>query len=352
MAMFGSVVKNFTIEDFPQPEILDPSSVPSLRWGIVGAGDIADIFIDTLQKHTKQQVVAIASKTPGKAQALGSKYGIDRTYETYEEIAAQDDIDVIYIATLPNTHLADALIAINAGKHVLVEKPTAIRKKDAQTLYQAARDAGVFAMEAMWSRYLPQASMIRKMIADKTLGKIELIQADFGQDNRVVKRLWLPGASIIQDMGIYPIAFATQILGLPTKISAAGKLHSPHSEAMASAVLEFESGARAVITTSGHSHVPTRASVSGTEGVLLIDSPFFTPSGLGLREAVFNGSGPNWRDETAVKGHEGLCYQANYLASYVSQGLLESPLHTHAETVAIIGIGEEIRRLIGVQFDS
>jgi predicted dehydrogenase len=352
MAMFGSVVKNFTVDDFPQPEILDPTSVPSLRWGIVGAGDIADIFINTLQKHTKQQVVGIASKTPGKAEALGDKYGISRRYNTYEEIAAQDDIDVIYIATLPNTHLADSLIAINAGKHVLVEKPSAISKGEAELLYQAARKAGVFAMEAMWSRYLPQASMIRKMIHEKTLGTVELIQADFGQDNRVVKRLWRPGASIVQDMGIYPIAFVTQILGIPSKITAAGKLHSPQSEAMASAVLEFESGARAVITTSGHSHVPTRASVSGTEGVLLVDSPFFTPSGLGLREAVFNGGGPNWRDETAVKGHEGLCYQANYLASYVSQGLLESPLHTHAETVAIIGIGEEIRRLIGVQLDS
>jgi predicted dehydrogenase len=351
MAMFGSLVKNFSIDDFPEPEILDPSSVPSLRWGIVGAGDIADIFINTLQRHTKQQVVAIASKTPGKADALGAKYGITRTYNTYEEISAQDDIDVIYIATLPNTHLADSLIAINAGKHVLVEKPTAIRKKDAYALYQAARNAGVFAMEAMWSRYLPQASMMRKMIEDKTLGTIELIQADFGQDNRVVKRLWLPGASIVQDMGIYPIAFTEQFLGLPSKITATGKLHSPHSEAMASAVFEYESGARAVITTSGHSHVPTRASVSGTEGVLLVDSPFFTPSGLGLREAVFNGSGPNWRDESDVKGHEGLCYQANYFASYVSQGLVESPLHTHEQTVAIIGIGEEIRRQIGVELD-
>jgi len=349
--MFGSLVKNFSADDFPQPEILHPASVPSLRWGIVGAGVIADIFVNTLQKHTKQQVVAVASKTPGKADALGNKYGISRTYDSYEELAAQDDIDVIYIATLPNTHLADSLIAINAGKHVLVEKPSAISKKDAAAIYQASRKAGVFAMEAMWSRYLPQASMIRKMVADKTLGTIELIQADFGQDNRVVKRLWLPGASIVQDMGIYPIAFTEQILGLPSKITATGKLHSPHSEAMASAVFEYESGARAVVTTSGHSHVPTRASVSGTEGVLLVDSPFFTPSGLGLREAVFNGGGPNWRDETPVKGHEGLCYQANYLASYVSQGLLESPLHTHEQTVAIIGIGEEIRRQIGVQLD-
>jgi predicted dehydrogenase len=349
MAMFADVVKNFSTADIPEPDLLDSSSVPSLRWGIVGAGDIADIFVHTLQKHTKQQVVGIASKTPGKAEALASKYGVAQTYNSYEAICAQKSVDVIYIATLPSTHLADSLIAINAGKHLLVEKPSAISKAEAEVLYSAAKSAGVFAMEAMWSRYLPQASILRKMLEEGTLGTIELIQADFGQDNRAIPRLWLPGASIVQDMGIYPIAFTEQILGTPIKITAAGKLHSPHSEAMASAIFEYSSGARAVITTSGYSHLPTRASVSGTEGVLLVDSPFFTPSGLGLREAVFNGTGPNWRDTTGVVGHEGLCYQANYLASYVSQGLIESPLHTHQQTVAIIGIGEEIRRQIGVQ---
>jgi predicted dehydrogenase len=349
MAMFSDLVKSFSSSDFPEADHLDPASVPTLRWGIVGAGDIADVFINTLKKHTKQQVVGIASKTPGKAEALAGKHGVEKTYSSYEDLCAQPEVDVIYIATLPSTHLADSLIAIGAGKHLLIEKPTTINAADAKTLYDAAKNAGVFAMEAMWSRYLPQASMIRKMLDRGTLGRIELIQADFGQDARDVARLWLPGASIVQDMGIYPIAFTEQILGLPKKITATGQLHSPHSEAMASAVFEYESGARAVITTTGYSHVPTRASVSGTEGVLLVDSPFFTPSGLGLREAVFNGQGPSWKDTTGVVGHEGLCYQANYLASYVSQGLLESPLHTHDQTVAIIGIGEEIRRQIGVQ---
>jgi predicted dehydrogenase len=348
MAMFSDVVKNFSESDFPKARLLDPASVPSLRWGIVGAGDIADVFINTLKKHTKQQVVGIASKTPGKAAALAAKHGVDKTYDSYEELCGQKDIDVIYIATLPNTHLADSLIAINAGKHLLIEKPSTISKSESKTLYEAAKKANVFAMEAMWSRYLPQADMLRQMLERGLLGKIELIQADFGQDARDVARLWLPGASIVQDMGIYPIAFTESILGLPKKISATGQLHSPHSEAMASAVFEYESGARAVITTTGYSHVPTRASVSGTEGVLLVDSPFFTPSGLGLREAVFNGKGPNWKDETGVVGHEVLAYQANYLAKYVSEGLLESPLHTHQQTVEIIGIGEEIRRQIGV----
>jgi predicted dehydrogenase len=349
MAMFSGVVKHFSESDIPTPDLLDPDSVPSLRWGIVGAGDIADVFIDTLKKHTKQRVVAIASKTPGKATALAHKYGVEKTLDSYEALAAQKDIDVVYIATLPHTHLADALIAINSGKHVLIEKPSTIRAVDAKVLYEAAAKAGVFAMEAMWSRYLPQASVIRKIVAEGLLGKINLIQVDFGQDNRAIARLWLPEASIMQDMGIYPIAFAEQILGLPKKVTATGQLHSPHSEAMASAVLEYESGARAVVTTTGYSHVPTRASVSGDEGVLEVDAPFFTPSGLTLKEAVFNGQGPHWKDSTGVVGHEGLCYQANYLASYISQGLLESPLHTHAQTVAIIGVCEEIRRQIGVE---
>jgi predicted dehydrogenase len=351
MAMFSNVVKEFSEADFPAPEILESDSVPSLRWGILGAGDIADVFINTLQKHTRQRVVAIASKTPGKAEKLAHKFGVEKIYNSYEELCAQEDIDVVYIATLPHTHLADALIAINNGKHLLIEKPSTIREADAKTLYAAAQKAGVFAMEAMWSRYLPQASIIRKIVSDELLGSIDLIQVDFGQDNRAIERLWLPEASITQDMGIYPIAFTEQILGLPLKITATGQLHSPHSEAMFSAVFEYESGARAVVTTTGYSHVPTRASVSGSEGVLEVDAPFFTPTGLALREAVFNGQGPHWKDMTGVVGHEGLCYQANYLASYVAQGLLESPLHTHKQTVAIIGIGEEIRRQIGVQLD-
>ena len=349
MAMFSNVVKHFSESDIPTPDLLDPASVPSLRWGILGAGDIADVLIDTLKKHTKQQVIAIASKTPGKASALASKYGVEQTFDSYEALCDQRDIDVVYIATLPHTHLADALIAINNGKHVLIEKPSTIRAAEAKILYEAAAKAGVFAMEAMWSRYLPQASIIRKIISEGLLGDISLIQVDFGQDNRAIARLWLPEASIMQDMGIYPIAFTEQILGLPKKITATGQLHNSRSEAMASAVFEYESGARAVVTTSGYSHVPTRASVSGSEGVLEVDAPFFTPSGLTLKEAVFNGKGPHWSDSTGVVGHEGLCYQANYLASYVSQGLLESPLHTHAQTVAIIGIGEEIRRQIGVK---
>ena len=349
MAMFGGAHKDFTLSDFPAPEIIDPASVPSLRWGILGAGDIAEVFADTVQKNTTQRIVAVASKTPGKGESFAERFDIPRHYSSYEELVADDEVDAVYVATLPHTHTADALLAIAAKKHVLIEKPSALVVADAEKIYAAARDAGVFAMEAMWSRYLPQASILRQLVSSGAIGDIEVLQADFGQDNRTIERLWIPGqSSIMHDMGIYPLSFAHMLLGDPVTVTATGTLHEGISESFASAVLEYDSGARAVITVSGKAHLPTVASVSATEGVVLVDGPFFIPTALELRPALYNAHGPRWEHSAEIQGHAGLCYQVNHFAHYVSQGLLESPLHTHDDTLSVLRTGEEIRRQLGV----
>ncbi len=350
MAMFSEAPRDFTAADIPKPEIIDPNSVPSFHWGFIGAGDIAEVMAETLSKHTNQRVVAVGSKTPGKAKAFAKRFGLARHYDNYVDLANDPEVDIVYVATLPHTHLEDARHAIRAGKHLLIEKPSTLTAKDTETLYAEAKAAGVFAMEAMWSRYLPQASVIRQMIAAGTLGKISLLQADFGQDNRDISRLWLKDSSIVMDMGIYPISFVQMVLGSPSRIIASGKMHNENVEAMAAAILEYESGARAVLTMSGHSHVPTTASISGDDGVLVLDGPFFIPTSLELRPALFNSHGPRWRDESGVVGHEGLSHQANYMAKFISQGLLESPIHPHDEVVEAIRIGEEIRRQVGVTY--
>jgi len=349
MAMFGGAPKEFLESDFPEPEVIDPRSVPSLRWGILGAGDIAEVFADTVSKNTTQQIVAVASKTTGKGASFAARFGIPRTYTRYEDLVADEDVDAVYVATLPHTHKADALLAIAAGKHVLIEKPTALLADDAEEIYSAARTAGVFAMEAMWSRYLPQASILRQLVSSGTIGDIGVLQADFGQDNRTIDRLWIPGqSSIMHDMGIYPLSFAQMLLGDPVSISATGSLHEGTSEEFASAVLEYDSGARAVITVSGKAHLPTLASISGTLGVVLVDGPFFVPTGLELRPALYNAHGPRWDHTGPIQGHAGLCYQVDHFAHYVSQGLSQSPLHTHHDTVSVMRTGEEIRRQLGV----
>lgn len=350
MAMFAEAPKLFTPQDIPAPEIVNPDSVQSLRWGILGAGDIAEVFAETVAQNTKQQIVAVASKTPGKGDNFAKRFGISKVFSSYHELVESDEIDAVYVATLPHTHRADALLAIEAGKHVLIEKPTALLARDAEAIYEAAARAGVFAMEAMWSRYLPQASIVRQLVSSGAIGDIEILQADFGQDNRTIERLWIPGqSSIMQDMGIYPISFAQMLLGDPVKITATGSLHNGTSEAFASAVLEFESGARAVINVSGKAHLPTTASVSGTLGVIVVDGPFFVPSGFELRPALFSAHGPRWEHTGAIQGHAGLSYQVNAFAKYVGEGLSESPLQTHLDTISVIRIGEEIRRQLGVK---
>ncbi len=349
MAMFAQAPKDFTESDFPTPEVIDPQSVPSLRWGILGAGDIAEVFADTVGKNTTQQIVAVASKTPGKGEAFAERFGIPRSYTSYEALVGAAEVEAVYVATLPHTHKPDALLAIAAGKHVLIEKPSALLAVDAEEIYTAAKNAGVFAMEAMWSRYLPQASILRQLVHSGAIGEIEVLQADFGQDNRTIERLWIPGqSSIMHDMGIYPLSFAQMLLGDPVSISATGTLHEGTSESFASAVLEYDSGARAVITVSGKAHLPTVASISGTLGVALVDGPFFVPTALELRPALFNARGPRWTHEGPIQGHAGLCYQVDHFAQYVDQGLSESPLHTHHDTLSVIRTGEEIRRQVGV----
>jgi predicted dehydrogenase len=350
MAMFSEAPRDFTAADIPAPEIIDPQSVPSYRWGFIGAGDIAEVMAAALAKHTNQRVVAVGSQTPGKGKGFAERFGIERHYDNYADLANDPEVYIVYVATLPHTHLADARHAIRAGKHVLIEKPSTMTAKDTETLYTEAKAAGVLAMEAMWSRYLPQASIIRQLLAAGTLGEITMLQSDFGQDNREIARLWMKDSSIVMDMGIYPISFAQMVLGSPSRIIAAGKMANENVEAMATAILDYESGARAVITISGHSHVPTTASVSGDDGVLVLDGPFFIPTSLELRPALFNSHGPRWSDTTGVVGHEGLSHQANYMAKFISEGLLESPLHTHAEVVEGIRIGEEIRRQVGVTY--
>ena len=160
---------------FPEPHRFLPKDSKPLRWGVFGAGWIVDAMLKTAAKNSNQQFVAIASRTPGKAEAMAAKYGIASVHNSYEELAAREDIDAIYIGTLPSDRLEVALIAINAGKHTLIEKPLTMDLSEAEQIYAAAKAKKVLALEAMWTRFLPQMDIARQLVADGTLGKVELV---------------------------------------------------------------------------------------------------------------------------------------------------------------------------------
>lgn len=334
----------------PPPEIIDPKSVPRLRWGIIGPGGIAEVFVSSSQKHTTQVFRAVASRTKGRAQEFATKYGIDRVHENYEQLVQDPELDAVYIASWQVEHYEHAMLALNAGNHVLVEKPITVLPEHAQEIFDLAKQKGLLAMEAMWTRYLPQSTIIRKLLGEGDLGVPELFVASFCQDNRHSKRLWTKGGGgIVYDMGIYPIAMAQQFMGNPIKITAIGSIDENLMDKESFTLLEYENGSRAHLTASGVATLPKTASCSFQNGILTIADKFFVPSSFSILDKRPGLSDQVWTDETPVQGHEGLSYQATWFAKYVSEGRTESEVHGANETVANIRVAQEITRQLGAE---
>ena len=339
------------MHQLPQPHIFHDSESRPLRWGIFGAGWISDAMVKTAKKNSHQDFVAVASRTPNKAEAFANKWNLPSFYTSYEELVNRDDIDAIYIGTLPSDRLEVALIAINAGKHVLIEKPITMDLAAAEEIYRASKAKKVLAVEAMWTRFLPQMDIARQLLSNGDLGEIELVISNFCQANLEVPRLFTPGGgNPIIDMGIYPIAFSQQFLGEPEEIHAFGQLHQNQIDEETHAFMRYSNGARSNFVLSARTGLPHWAGVSGTKGALTFGTPFFTPTSITFHEPGFNGTQTSWIDNLDIPEHEGLIHQVHAFAQYVEQGFFEAPLYTHEESLSNIKTAITIGELIGTSF--
>jgi predicted dehydrogenase len=340
-----------TLTALPQPRFPDPRDAPSLRWGILAPGAIANDFVHSLRAHTGQRVVAVGSRNADRAAAFADRHEVGRSYGSYEELVADSEVDVVYIASPHSEHTANALLAIGAGKHVLIEKPMAATAAEAQEIVDAARAAGVFAMEAMWTRYLPQLDIARQLLEAGSLGEVRVVTADFGgaAEFDPKSRLFDPrlAGGALLDIGVYTVSFASFAMGgAPTSVIASGELAPSGVDAQAALILTGPTGAQALLSTGLHARTPWTASIAGTLGRLDIDSPFWSASGVRVHDTQGHLIG-TWRDESGRPDRQGMCYQAAALARYVTAGLTESPLHSLDETVSIITTIDEARRQLG-----
>ena len=332
----------------PTPHILDSTTAPVLRWGIIGPGGIAHVFAQGLLGNTNQKLVALASRDQARGEAFASAYDIDHVFTDMRAMVASPTVDAVYVATPHKFHFAHAMLAIEAGKHVLVEKPFTTTAADARTLIAAAQAAGVFIMEAMWSKYLPQYDIVRQLVADGALGDIIQINADHGQDIVHVPRVTDPeGGGGLFDLGIYPIAFASTVFSATPTVTAAGSLTESGVDAQAGLILDYPDGAQAVLSSTILAWTPTRASVGGTEAMLELHPGFYQPTGLTLTPQGVPGEPLTWRDESGIGIKLGLSYETTAFAHYVGAKQGESPLHSHHEVVQNIDIIDQARHEIG-----
>lgn len=330
------------------PSYRDDPSAP-IRWGVLATGGIARSFALDLALLDDAEVVAVGSRSLGRAQAFAAEVGAAHAYGSYTELVADPDVDAVYVASPHPAHHADTLLALRAGKPVLCEKPFAINAVQTREMIDAAREADVFLMEAMWSRFLPHLQWVREVVDSGALGDLRTVTADHGQwfEPDAGHRLFAPalGGGALLDLGIYPVSFAHWFLGAPSVVTAVSDPAFTGVDAQTSAVLQYPGGAHAVVTTTLQAQTVNRASVVGTLGSIDIDPTFYAPSSATLR---IRGQEPEHR--TFDHPGHGLRHEAAEVGRCLRAGERESAVLPLAETLAIMQVLDEVRRQIGLVY--
>ena len=324
-------------------------SPPPLRWGIIGTGWIADRFVTDLGLLDGATVGAVGSRSQSSADAFADSHSIPRRHPSYAELVQDPEIDAVYVSTPHPGHHDAAMLAIEAGKAVLCEKPFTLNAAEAQDLVDAARRQGVFLMEAMWTRFNPHIVQLREVIASGRLGDVRQLVADHSQwfPRDPSHRLFAPelGGGALLDLGIYPVSFSSMIFGTPTSVTAVSDPAFTGVDATTSLVLQHEGGQNSTLLTTLEALGPNRAAIVGTDARIEIDSVWYTQSQFTLvpREGEPEVFAP------ASTGN-GLRHQAAEVARCVAAGQLESAVMPLDETVAIMGTLDEVRRQIGLVY--
>jgi predicted dehydrogenase len=306
-----------------------------VRWGILGTGGIASTFVTDLRLTDSGVAVAAGSRSQAAADRFADEFGIANRHAGYESLAADPDVDVIYVATPHPMHHDNAILALRAGKPVLVEKPFTMNAAEAREVVRVSREHGLFAMEAMWTRFLPHVAIIRDWLARGVLGDVVTVTADHGQwfAEDPAFRLFAPelGGGALLDLGVYPVSFASMVLGPPNRIVSMSDPAFTGVDAQTSMLFGYDSGAQAVLTCTLRAKSPTRAAIVGSDARIEVEGSFYAPAAVTLV--------PRKGDPTRVESlHEGrgLRHQADEVARRLAAGDAESPLMPLDETISIM----------------
>lgn len=321
----------------------------TIRWGILGTGGIAHAQTSDLLAHG-HTVTAVGSRSLASAEAFAGEFGIRTAHGSYEELVADPEVDAVYVATPHPFHAPNATLALEAGKHVLVEKPFTLNAAEARGLVDLAESRGLVVLEAMWTRFLPHMARIREIIAAGTIGEVRTLLADHNQllPSDPLHRLNNPelGGGALLDLGIYPVSFAFDLLGTPTEVLAHAAKTATGVDRQTAIILGFSGGRQAVLHAALDARGPNRAVVIGTRGRIELDAVWYNPTPVTVYDE--RGAALERYDEPVVG--RGMQFQAAELERLVAAGLTAGERLPPAETVRIMDVLDEVRRQIGLVY--
>jgi len=325
--------------------------VRAVRWGILGTGAIARQFVEGLGVLPEAEVLAVGSRSEASAERFAGERGIPRRYASYEDLAADPDLDVVYVATPHPFHAENAELCLAAGKAVLCEKPFTVNAAEAERVAGLAREKGLFLMEGMWTRFFPLMERLRNLLSTGELGEPRMLSADFGFRAPLdpASRLFAPdlGGGALLDVGVYCVSLASMVLGAPVRTAGLSHLGETGVDEQAAMILEHEAGRLSTLSIGIRTATPQEATIPGTEGYVKIHSPWWRPTTMTI-------SRPGEEDETVeapITGN-GFNYEAAEVMRCLDEGRTESAVMPLDETLSVMSAMDELRGAWGLRYPS
>ncbi|CAG9861030.1 unnamed protein product [Phyllotreta striolata] len=301
----------------------------------------------------EHQVVAVASRSQATSNSFAKTHGIPVAYEGYNALATDKNVAVVYVGVLNPQHYEVVKLLLEAGKHVLCEKPFTLNEKQTRKLVDLAKEKKLFIMEAVWSRFFPVYHEMRRMIDSGVIGDVRQVTVDFSVPINDVERVNKKelGGGVILDLGVYMLQFQQYVFrGLtPTKVAVNGILNNDGVDKCAAAILTYSDDKMAIVSCSAIISTPCEAKVYGTKGSISIPY-FWCPTSLKLNDEVKEFALIENKGNFNYKNSAGLAYQAQEVRKCIMEGKIESPIITHNETIQLAGLMDKMRAEIGVVY--
>ena len=323
-----------------------------IRWGILGCGRIARKFAADLRLVDDAALIAIASRNKETLELFAKDFPCKHLHNSYDALVANNEVDIIYVATPHSHHYEHTMLCLNHNKAVLCEKPFAINSRQANEMIKTAKERNVFLMEGLWSKFLPHYKKLQELLQRKTLGDIKSVLVNFGfkVSGNSPQRLFDPllGGGTLLDIGIYNVFITLSILGKPDIIEATMTPASTGVDEQIAVLFKYNNGAMAQLFSSFVTNLPTQAEINGTEGCITLTTRFYEPSAtIQLSKKV-----PYEREIIPVDkvAGFGFQYEVRHVNECLKKRLLESPVMTHADTLLLMEILDTIRKKARIEY--
>jgi len=320
-----------------------------VRWGILGPGSIANSLAKGVAELPDAELFAVGSRDKAKADIFADKHGIPTRYGSYQELVDDPHVDVVYVATPHTFHAEHSILALNAGKAVLCEKPFTINAAQLEKVVAVAREKKLFLMEAMWTRFFPAMAKLRELIKGGAIGEVRMVQADFGFRTNVNPegRLFDPalGGGALLDVGVYTVSFAQMVLGTPDRVSGLATMGETNVDEQSAFVFGYPSGALAILSTAVRTNTPHIATVIGTEGRVTVPTSWWKPDRL-----ILSRSGQPDETIDLPASQAGFVYEAEEVGKCLRAGKLESEVMPLDESLAVMRTMDTLRAQWGLTY--